>query len=78
MFPNILKLANKYNIIATEWDFVDNLIFTKIISNYEFVNKNFLGCYINYVNDKHPKSDHNIGTNLFVIDFNSEYYLKKI
>jgi len=78
MFPNLLKLANKYNIIATEWDFIDNLVFTKIISNYGDVNgnKNFYSCYVNYVNDKLLKPEHDIGTNLFVIDFNSKYCLK--
>lgn len=78
MFPNLLKLANKYNIIATEWDFNDNLIFTKIVSKYGTENKNFYSCYINYVNEKLPNPEHDIGTNLFVIDFNSKYCLKTI
>lgn len=79
MFPNLLKLANKYNIIATEWDFIDNLTFTKIVSNYGDVNGirniNFHSCYINYVSDKLSKPEHDIGTNLFVIDFNLKYCL---
>jgi len=78
MFPNLLKLANKYNIIATEWEFIDNLKFTKIVSNYGEDDKNFISCYINYVNKELPNSEHNIGTNLFVIDFNSKYCLKSI
>jgi hypothetical protein len=80
MFPNLLKLANKYNIIATEWDFIDNLTFTKIVSNYGDMNgignKNFHSCYINYVSDKLSKPEQDIGTNLFVIDFNLKYCLK--
>lgn len=78
MFPNLLKLANKYNIIATEWNFIDNLKFTKIISNYKIENINFIGSYINYVDNGLPELEHNIGNNLFLIDFTSKYYLKKI
>ena len=78
MFPNLLKLANQYNIIATEWDFTDNLIFTKIVSNYGDWNgnKNFYSCYVNYVSEELHKPEQDIGTNLFVIDFNSRYCLK--
>lgn len=90
MFPTLLKLANKYNIIATEWDFIDNLIFTKIVSNYGDGNmggngngngngdgnKNFYSCHINYVSNKLSKHVHDIGKNLFVIDFNSKYCLR--
>lgn len=80
MFPSLLKLANKYNIIATEWDFIDNLTFTKIVSNYSDTcgNKNFYSCYLNYVSEELSKTEHDIGTNLFVIDFNSKYCLKNI
>lgn len=78
MFPNILELANKYNIIATEWDFIDELVFTKIVSKYEFANVNFYGCYINYVNEDIFNSTFEFKTNKFVIDFNNEYYLKKL
>lgn len=78
MFPSLLKLANKYNIIATEWDFIDNLIFTKIVSNYGDMegNKNFYYCHINYVSKELLKHEHDIGKNLFVIDFNSKYFLR--
>lgn len=34
MFPELLKLANKYNIIATEWDYKDDCFFCKIVSSY--------------------------------------------
>lgn len=86
MFPNLLKLANQYNIIATEWDFIDNLTFTKIVSNYgdwngngnRIGNKNFYSCYINYMSEELHKPEQDIGTNLFVIDFNSRYCLKVI
>lgn len=79
MFPNLLKLANKYNIIATEWDYIDKLTDTKIVSNYGDGdgNKNFYSCYINYVSQELHKPEQDIGTNLFVIDFNSKYCLKK-
>ncbi len=82
MFPKILELANKYNIIATEWEFIDEQFFTKIISNYKFGNKNFIGCHIDYVFDELilPKHVVNMNfdlNNLFEIDFNSTYYLKK-
>lgn len=78
MFPNLLKLANKYNIIATEWDFIDKLTYTKIVSNYgnRNGNKNFHSCYIDYVGDELTKTKKDIRTNLFVIDFNSKYCLK--
>ena len=80
MFPNLLKLANKYNILATEWDFIDNFGFAKIVSNYGDIdrNKNFNSCYINYVGEETFKQEQNIESNLFAIDFNSTYCLKII
>lgn len=87
MFPKILKLANEYNIIACEWEFIDELFYTKIVSLYTFCNKNFYGCNIDYVFDDNidlsylpahvikKKFNYN---NLFSIDFNSQYCLKKI
>lgn len=87
MFPKILELANVYNIIASEWEFVDELFYTKIVSQYKFGNKNFFGCNINYVfdnlNDLSDLPTHIVKknfyyNNLFCIDFNSKYCLKKI
>ncbi len=85
MFPKLLSLANEHNIIATEWDFVDELFYSKIISHYKFGNKNFYGIKINYVFDEYLTGlpEHVIMKefdyrNLFVIDFNSEFYLKKV
>ena len=87
MFPKILELANKYNIIACEWEFIDELFFTRIVSQYKFGNKNFFGCNINYVfnNDvklkdlpSHIAKMNFYYNNLFTINFNSEYCLKKI
>jgi hypothetical protein len=85
MFPNLLTLANKYNIIATEWDFTDELFYAKIISKYNFGNNNFNGIKINYAFDEYLSDlTENVVmmnfnyNNLFVIDFNSPYYLKKI
>ena len=87
MFPKILKLANEYNIIASEWEFIDELFYTKIVSQYKFCNKNFYGCNIDYVFDDNIdltylpthiiKKNFNYN-NLFSIDFNSQYCLKKI
>lgn len=87
MFPKILDLANKYNIIATEWKFVDELFYTKIISQYEFENKNYFGSNIDYIFGniinisklpKHIIAKNFNYNNLFVINFNSKHYLKKI
>ena len=85
MFPKILGLANKYNIIATEWNFVDELFYAKIVSNYVFGNKNFYGININYVFDEYltdlPENIIRMNfnfTDLFIIDFTSEYHLKKL
>ena len=87
MFPKILELANKYKIIATEWKFVDELFYTKIISEYKFENKDFFGCYIDYVFDNDLINPMNLPKNiikknftlcnLFVIDFNSHNLLTK-
>lgn len=51
MFPHLLKLASKYDIIATEWKFIDNLVIAQIISNCT-INKipQYLK-YIYYIND---------------------------
>lgn len=85
MFPKLLSLANKYNIIATEWEFIDELFHTKIISKYIFGDVNFYGTNINYVFDEYlrdlPENLAKIkfsSKNLFVIDFNSLHFLKKI
>ena len=84
MFPELLMLANKYNIIATEWDFVEELFFAKIISEYKFGNNKFKGIKINYAfNEQLTDLPENViamnfnYNNLFVVDFNSEYLIKK-
>jgi hypothetical protein len=48
LFKSLLKLANKYNIIATEWTLTENNIFTKIVSkiNYGYDYINYGVCYI--------------------------------
>jgi len=87
MFPKILELANVHNIIASEWEFIDELFFTRIVSQYKFCNNNFFRCNINYVFDididltelpPHIVKMNFNYNNLFSIDFNSQYYLKKI
>lgn len=83
MFPKILELANKFNIMATEWEFVDELFLTKIVSKYKFDNKNFQDCNLNYVFDELSNNfpinvmAHNLN-NVFIVDFNSSYNLRSI
>jgi len=86
MFPKILELANEHNIIASEWEFIDELFYTKIVSQYKFDNKNFFGTNIDYVFDDivdltdlptHIVKKNFNYNNLFTIDFNSQYCLKK-
>ena len=50
MFPKMLVIANKYNIIATEWNYIDELFYTKIISNYNFKNIRYQDKLLIYVN----------------------------
>jgi hypothetical protein len=75
MFPKILSFANKYNIIATEWEFIDELFLTKIISDYNFQNNNFQNYYINYIFDDFTDLPENIikinfnYKNIFKLDF---------
>jgi hypothetical protein len=51
MFKELLILCNKFNIIATEWSYVDELMCYKIVSSYHFKNKIYAGGYIEYVTD---------------------------
>jgi len=88
MFPRILELANKYNIIATEWNYIDELFLTRIISNYN--NYNLKNNYILYVsndidefNDKILEINFNLLSDLrnieiFRINFLEEKILDKI
>jgi hypothetical protein len=85
MFPKLLELSNKYNLIATEWDFIDELFYARIISDYKFGNIKFKGININYAFDEVltnlPENVLSMNfryTNLFLIDFNSNFHLKKI
>lgn len=85
MFPELLNLANKYNIIATEWNFIDELFFTIIVSNYKFENKILFNCKIDYVFDGDLKllPDNILKMNfnylnLYVIEFDNDNLLKKI
>jgi len=85
MFPKLLSLANKYNIIATEWDFIDELFYTRIISKYRFENVELYGIKINYVFNEFLSDlpDNVLKMNfdlkkMFIIDFNSKYFIKKI
>jgi hypothetical protein len=68
MFPELLKLASKYNIIATEWDYRDENFITVIKSNYHFENKSFKFSKVVYINyESYYFFDEN------VIDINLEY-----
>jgi hypothetical protein len=88
MFYKLLEISNIYNIIATEWDFVDELFSCKIVSNFHIGNKFFKNRLLFYVlaefeniildkdiqeiNYNYIKSTTNT---LFKIDFCSEYLL---
>ena len=41
MFPELLNLASEHNIIATEWEYQDDIIYTIIKSSYHFGNLYF-------------------------------------
>ena len=85
MFPKLLQIANKYNIIATEWIFNEILFFTKIISSYHFGNNQYKNRLLLYgsenLTDYSPDiveknlllSDDNT---LFVINYESTHLLE--
>lgn len=91
MFPELLNLASKYNIIATEWNYKDDNIYTIIKSNYHFNNLYFNHKKIIYVNsfdidnDNDNNSDqnynfvnHKMNNGYFIIDFVESHLIKKI
>lgn len=55
MFPKLLELSDKYNIITTEWDFVDELIFCKIVSEFYIQDKCFKNRLVQYSLDDFDK-----------------------
>ncbi|AYV79957.1 MAG: hypothetical protein Gaeavirus3_11 [Gaeavirus sp.] len=46
LFPKLLEIANKYKIICTEWNMIDSMFTSKIISSIEF---NDIDCINNYL-----------------------------
>ena len=52
MFKQLLSICDRNNIIATEWDFVDELMCMKIVSSYHIGNKHYKNTYIEYVTDE--------------------------
>jgi hypothetical protein len=91
MFYKLLEISNIYNIIATEWDFVDEFFSCKIVSNFHIGNKYFTNRLLFYVLDDFRKFVLNkdiqeINYNyiksttntLFKIDFCSEYLLDSV
>ena len=89
MFSELLNLASKYNIIATEWEFKDDCVNTIIKSCYHFGNLYFKHKKIIYV-DNFVSFDYNYDSelddkqfiekkyNYFIIDFIEPYLLKMI
>jgi len=86
MFPELLKLASDYNIIATEWIFDEDNFFSIIISDYHFGNKSFKFQNIIYVNyyshlvehkiiNKYLLKFKNYKFDIYQIDFSSNYNL---
>ncbi len=91
MFHELLELSNSYNIIATEWDFIDELFICKIISNFVVGNKCYKNRLLKYVLDEFNQiitsaEIQNINNNyiactqntLFKINFSLENLLEKI
>jgi hypothetical protein len=48
LFPSLLELANKYKIIATEWNFTENNFLTRIVSKINFT-VNYLKYSLSYL-----------------------------
>ncbi len=44
MFKKLLELSNQYNILATEWNFIDNLFITQIISRFSINKEKKIPC----------------------------------
>lgn len=87
MFPKLLEMANKYNIIATEWIYIDNLFITKIISNYSFKNITYQNKYLYYVYNQPEEFDNSVlavnsnirkSTKVYKIDFTKKNTLVEI
>ena len=86
MFPELLKLASDYNIIATDWDYQDENFISTIKSNYHFGNKSFKFnkiVYISYdnyfidneiINKNLTNLKYNLH-NLYQIDFSEKFNL---
>ena len=86
MFPELLKLAYEYNIIATEWDFQDENFISTIKSDYHFGNKSFKFkrfIYVSYdlyffdekIIDINLENLKSYKQNLYQIDFSVEFNL---
>lgn len=51
MFPEILKICSNYNIIATEWQYIDEIFISKIVSNFIINNRYFINKFILYIDN---------------------------
>ena len=51
MFKQLLTVCDQNNIIATEWEYIDEQMCSKIVSSYHIGNKHFTNSYIEYVTD---------------------------
>jgi hypothetical protein len=87
MFPELLKLASDYNIIATEWNYQDENFISIIRSDYHFGNISFKFSKIIYIsyesylffdNDKISLNLENLKLHkrdLYIIDFSETFNL---
>jgi hypothetical protein len=94
MFPELLNLASRHNIIATEWDYKDESISSMIKSTYHFGNLYFRYKKIIYVdidtinsnydldldtfNKKNSVKSFTKNKNYYMIDFIEPHLLKMI
>ena len=68
LFPRLLTLLDKYKLIATEWDFIENSFCSRIVSKIPYV-VNYIKYMVNYAdlqyNDKRDGKDRTC----IIIDF---------
>ena len=90
MFKSLLRICNEYNIIATEWDYIDEFICYKVVSSFHFGNKIYSDTFVEYVSDDEylniDSLDNNIikknilltkYSKIFHIDFSKDDLMKK-
>lgn len=85
MFPELLKLSSKYNIIATDWEYIDENCICIIKSDYHFGNDNYKFkkiIYTNYKSDYESDIIEKIkpyyNNDVFMISFINNNLLEKV